>query len=150
METKYEHGSTPERLIQASQLLWNNALGCLPLLEDAMLPNPGYQFFHHEGDGFSFGGHLKKVQWVCTLIITRVQLMLYPNQNLVLFEDTTGVPTHAGREKKLKHLEYLFSNFLLVFRNVLASKLGMFADNEEAIAEKVVEATTVFAESWFP
>ena len=150
METKYERGSIPERIIQASQLLWNNALGCLPLLEDAMLANPGYPFFHREGDGFSFGGPLKKVQWVSTPIITQVQLMFYPNESLLLFEDTTGGPTYAGRKEKLKHLEYLFSNFLLVSRNVLASKLGMFVDNEETIAEKVVEATTVCAESWFP
>ena len=47
-------------------------------------------------------------------------------------------------------MKYLFSNFLLVSRYVLDSKLGMFDTNEEGIAEKVWEATTVLAESWFP
>ena len=61
MGTRYERGSTPESIFQASQLLWNNAFGCLPLIEDAILISLGYQFFHREGDGFCFGGPLKKV-----------------------------------------------------------------------------------------
>ena len=56
METEFERGATPERPIQASPLLWNNAFGCL-------------------------------------------QIMLYPNKNLRLFEDTTGGPTYAGIEE---------------------------------------------------
>ena len=99
---------TPESIIQASQLLWHNAFGCLPLLEDAMLVNPGYQFFYREGDCFSFGGPLKNVQWVCALTITQVQLMLHPKENLLLFEDTTGGPTYAGREEKTQALGVSF------------------------------------------
>ena len=38
----------------------------------------------------------------------------------------------------------------MVSKNILANKLGMYLDNEESLAEKVVEATTIFAESWFP
>ena len=150
METEYERGATPERLIQASPLLWDNAFGCLPLLEDAMIANPGYQFFHRERDGFCFGGPLKKVQWICTIMVTQVQIMLYPNEYMQRFEDTTGGPSYAGIKEKLMHLDYLFTKFLLVSKNVLANKLGMYLDNEESLAEKVVEATTVFAESWFP
>ena len=92
MKSRYERGSTAESIFQASQLLWNNAFGCLPLIEDASLISPGYQFFHREGDGFCFGGPLKKVQWICDLIILQVQLMLYPNENMLLFTDTTGGP----------------------------------------------------------
>ena len=83
-------------------------------------------------------------------MITQVQILLYPNENLLPFEDSTGGFTYAGIEEKLRHLDYLFTHFLLVTKNVLASKLGMYLDNEESHVEKVVEATTVFAESWFP
>ena len=31
--TRYAHGSTPERIIQASQLLWNQGFGCLELMK---------------------------------------------------------------------------------------------------------------------
>ena len=73
--------------------------------------------------------------------------MLYPNENLQRFEDTTGGPSYAGIKEKLMHLDYIFTNFILVSKNVLANKLGMYLDNEESLADKVVEATTFFAEA---
>ena len=76
--------------------------------------------------------------------------MLYPNENMQRFEDTTGGPSYAGIKEKLMHLDYLFTNFFLVSNNVLANKPGMYLDDKESLAEKVVEATTVFAEAWFP
>ena len=47
-------------------------------------------------------------------------------------------------------MKWLFENFLLVSKNVLASKFGMYNDSEEAIARIVVEAVTNFAATWFP
>ena len=120
------------------------------MIEDAILTSPGYQFFSRDGDGFCYGTCLKKCQWICVLRVLQVQLMLYPNENIMVFTDTSGGPSYPGREEKLKHLQYLFSNFLLFPRNVLAGKLGMFDANEEAVAENVCEATTLYADCWFP
>ena len=79
-----------------------------------------------------------------------VQLMLFLNEKLMTCSDTSGGPAYPGRDKQLKHLEWLFINFLLLPRNVLAGRLGMFDMNEEAVAEKVVEATAIYADCWFP
>ena len=113
METKYELGATPAHLIQASQLLWANALGCVPLVEDAMLVNPGHQLFHREVDGFCMGDPLKKVQWICTVVLTQLQILLYPNENMQLSDYSTGGPTYAGIEEKLRHLSYIFETLSL-------------------------------------
>ena len=82
-------------------------------------------------------------------MVTQVQIMLYPNEDLERFEDTTGGPTDAGIEEKLMHLEYLFTKFLLVSKNVLANTLGMYLDNEESLAEKVGDATTILPNPGF-
>ena len=32
METRYARGSTPESILQASELIWDNGFGCLQLI----------------------------------------------------------------------------------------------------------------------
>ena len=138
LETGYAQGLTPQRIFHASSLLWDNNLGCLDLFEDAMLVNPGYQFFSRDGDGFCFGSPLQKVQWICTIFLAQVQIMLYPDESMVHYTSASGSATYPGQEYKLQHMKYVFDNFLLVSKNTLASKQGMFVDSEEALAETVV------------
>ena len=106
--------------------------------------------FSRDGDGFCFGSPLKKVQWVLTIVLTQLQIMLYPDENMVHWTSAAGSATYPGQEYKLRHMKYLFDNFLLVSKNVLASRVGMFADSEEALAGTVVDATRTFADAWFP
>ena len=47
-------------------------------------------------------------------------------------------------------MRWLFENFLLVSKNVLANKFAMSNDSEEAVAGVVVEAVTTLAQTWFP
>ena len=68
MATKYEIGSSPEKIIQASELLWNNGFGCLELIEDSNLGGPGFQFSPRDGDGFCHDTCLKKFQYICALM----------------------------------------------------------------------------------
>ena len=125
LETGYTQGSTPQRIFHASSLLWDNNLGCLDPFEDAMLVGPGYQFFSRDGDGFCFGNPRKKVQWVCTILLVQVQIMLYPDGNMVLYTSAAGSATYPGQEYKLRHMKYVFDNFLLVSKNTLAGRVGM-------------------------
>ena len=106
-----------------------------------ILTGPDFQFFSRYGDGFCHGTCLKKCQWICALRVMQVQIMLFPNENMMLFSDTSGGPWYPGRTEKLMRLKYLFTNFLLLPRNMLAGRLGMFDANEEAVAESVVDAT---------
>ena len=115
-----------------------------------MLTNPGFQFSARDGDGFCFGSPLKKVQWILTIIITQVQIMLYPDENMKDFTSALDSTTYPGQDFKLRHMQYVFDNFLLVSKNVLASRVGMYNDSEEALAGVVVEAVKNFAEAWFP
>ena len=82
--------------------------------------------------------------------ILMVQTMLFPNENLQTYPDTSGGPAYPGRDQKLRHLEWLFINFLLQPRNVLAARLGMYGMNEEAVAEKVVLAAASYADCGLP
>ena len=76
--------------------------------------------------------------------------MLYPDENMVHWTSAAGSATYPGQEYKIRHLKYLFDNFLLVSKNVLANRVGMFADSEESLAGVVVDATKAFADAWFP
>ena len=80
--SRYEHGSTPENIVESSELLWYRGFGCFRLLEDALAQSPCCQFFARDGNGVSLGTGLKKVQFVCTLLITMFQLMLCPTENM--------------------------------------------------------------------
>ena len=76
--------------------------------------------------------------------------MLYPDENMVHWTSAAGSATYPGQEYKIRHLKYSFDNFLLVSKNVLANRVGMFADSEESLAGVVVDATRAFADAWFP
>ena len=90
------------------------------------------------------------MQWVLAIVLTQLQIMLYPDENMVHWTSAAGSATYPGQECKLRHLKYLFDNFLLVSKNVLASRVGMLADSTEALAGVVVEATRAFVDAWFP
>ena len=114
LETSYKEGSTPARLFEASALLWDNGFGCVDLFEDAMVTCPGQQFFARDGDGFCYGSLLKKVQWVLTMHLTQVQIMLYPDENMTDFTAAEGSVSYPRQDLKLQHMQWLFENFLLV------------------------------------
>ena len=76
--------------------------------------------------------------------------MLYPDENMNDFTAAEGSVSYPGQDLKLQHMRWLFENFLLVSKNVLANKFGMYNDSEEAVAGVVVEAVTNFAATWFP
>ena len=105
MATKYKVGATPEKIIQASDDLWNNGFGCLELIEDSLVGSPGFQFVLLDGDGFCHGTCLKKCQYICALRILMVQTLLFPNENLMTYSDRSGGPAYPGRDIKLRHLE---------------------------------------------
>jgi hypothetical protein len=148
--TVYKQGSTPKRFFEARPLLWNHSLGCINLFEDAMLACPGHQLFCRGGDGFSYGGPLKKVQWILSIAITQIQIMLYPDENMANFTASEGSVSYPGQNLKLQHMSWLFETFLLVSKNAPTNKFGMSSDSEEAVAKVVVEAATNFAQTWFP
>ena len=77
--------------------------------------------------------------------MTQVQIMLY-----LRYTSAPEGPKYPGQEDKLKHMRYLFENFLIVSKSALASKQGMYLESEAALAERVVEATAAFADAWFP
>ena len=79
-----------------------------------------------------------------------VQILLCPDEDLTHFVNSAGEPAYLRVDEKLKHLSYLFTHFLIVTKNVLAAKLGMFLDHEEVLGGNVIEATTIFIEAWFP
>ena len=103
------------------------------LFEDAMLTNPGFQLFARDGGGFCFGSPLKKVQWILSIIITQVQIMLHPDENMKGFTSAADSTTYPGQDFKLRHMQYVFDDFLPVSKNVLASRVGMYNDSEEAL-----------------
>ena len=103
LETAYTQGSTPTRLFQASPLLWDHSFGCVDLFEDAMLTCPGQQLFARDGDGFSYGSPLKKVQWILSIHLTQVQIMLYPDENMNDFPAAEGSISYPGQDLKLRH-----------------------------------------------
>ena len=51
---------------------------------------------------------------------------------------------------KLRHGKWLFENYILVARNVLAARIGMYDGDDESAAYQVVLATTFFVDQWFP
>ena len=51
---------------------------------------------------------------------------------------------------KLRHGKWLFENYILVARNVLATRIGMYDGDDESAAYQVVLATTLFVDQWFP
>ena len=150
LETAYKQRSTPARLFQGSPLLWDHSFGCINLFEDAMLACPGQQFSARAGDGFSYGSPLTNVQWILSILITQVHLMLYPDENMNDFTAAEGSVSYPGQDLKLWHMQWLFENFLLGSKNLLASKFGMYNDSEEAVAGLVVVAVANFAATWFP
>ena len=84
-----------------------------------MLSCPGHQLCCRDGNGFSCGGPLKKVQWILSIAITQIQIMLYPDENMTNFTGAEGSVSYPGQNLKLHHLGWLFGNFLLVSKNVL-------------------------------
>ena len=92
----------------------------------------------------------QKVQWILSIAITQIQIMLYPDENMANFTAAEGSVRYPGQNLQLQHTSWLFENVLLVSKNVLTNKFGMSNGSEEAVAKVVVEAATNFAQTWFP
>ena len=150
MATQFDCGSTPEQIVQSSQLLWNEGFGSFALFEDALAYSPACEFFSRDGNGICVGTPLKKVQFVCTARICMLQSFLYPTENLQTWTEESGEPAYPGQAMKLRHGSWLFDTYLTTPRNVLASHLGSWDGDDEAYAYQVVLATTMFCDKWYP
>ena len=40
---------------------------------------------------------MKKVQWICTIFLTQVQIMLYPDEDMLHYTSTRGAPHTQDR-----------------------------------------------------
>ena len=150
IHTGYREGSSPERIFQASSLVWALGFGCLALFEDAAAMSPASQWFSRDGNGTCIGTHLKKTQFVCAMLVFMLQVALCPFENMQTWSSSSPSPNYPGQDLKLRHLRWLVDNILTSTRNDLAAHLGAYDGDEELWANRVVSATQIFVSKWFP
>ena len=126
--SRYERGSTPENIVESSELLWYRGFGCFRLIEDALAQSPCCQFFARDGNGVCLGTGSKKVQFVCTLLITMLQLMLCPTENMQTWARYTPLadeekPDYPRQDLKLRHAQWLCDKILQATRGSLSTHL---------------------------
>ena len=79
-----------------------------------------------------------------------LQAILYPTENFQTWSEEAGAAAYPGQEMKLWHCKWLFENYIMVVRNVLAAHIGMWDGDDESAAYQVVLATTYFVDRWYP
>ena len=84
LATNFRVGVTPERVVEASPLLWQHCLGSFALLEDSLahMPAKAASYFWRDGNGACIGTGLKKVQFILLTRILMLQTTLCPTENL--------------------------------------------------------------------
>ena len=139
--TDFRQGVSPERIVQASPLAWTLGFGCFEMLDDALAMSPASLYFIRDGNGVSIGTHLKKTQFVCSTLVTMLQIALCPTENMQTWSSSSPSPDYPGQGVKLQHLQWLNEKLLTTFRNSLAAHLGSYNGDDELWASRVVEAT---------
>ena len=79
-----------------------------------------------------------------------LQTLLCPTENMQTWTTESEDPEYPGQETKLLHAQWLFATYLTAPRNMLATHLSSWDGDDEAYAQQVVCATTVFVEKWYP
>jgi hypothetical protein len=152
LATKFRVGTTPERVVQSSPLLWQHCLGSFVLLEDSLahIPAKAASYFWRDGNGACIGTGIKKVQFMLLVRILMLQTTLCPTENLQTWSTTSSEPDYAEQAVKLEWLQWLVENVLASPRSNVVAHFGTYDGNEPGWAQQVHDATRSFTERWYP